>query len=99
MRLIFYTNGNSRTLKIGNQTVQLKHINPSRLIAAGTMAGTSISALLYLGKNNVSNKIIKKIEAQLSPQDFKQLINEIKNMPAWLANAFYHYIKENKNDE
>lgn len=94
MRLIFYTNGDSRTLKIGNSSVELKHVNPSRLVAAGTLAGLAISALIYCGKDNVSNATIDKIKKELSKQDFKKVLNEIENMPVWLANAFYHYNKE-----
>ncbi len=98
MRLIFYTNGNSRKLKIGNHTIELKHANPSRMIAAGTKAGIAISALLYLTKKNVTNKIIDTVKSQLSPDEFNQVLKEIENMPVWLADAFYQYNNENKHD-
>ncbi len=45
MQTIFYTNGNMCTLKMANQTVKLKHINPSKLITAGTFPGLAISTL------------------------------------------------------
>jgi len=97
MRHIFYTNGESRILKIRNQTIELKHVNPSRLIAPDTMAGMAILALIYLGKNHVTDGVIEKIKMQLSSHDFDNIYKEIKNMPAWLASAFYHYKKEKNN--
>lgn len=99
MRIIFYTNGNSRTINFGNQTVELKHANPSRLIAPGTLCGTILSALLYLGKENVNSEIIEHIKKQVPAKDFNQIFSEIENIPAWLANAFYHYKKDTKNDK
>lgn len=98
MQLVFYTNGNTRKLKIGNRTVFLKHVNPSKLIAAGTTTGIVISALSYLGKDNVTTQTIKMIRKNLEPDEFDSLLKHIKNMPAWMANVFYHYNKEQKNE-
>ena len=93
MRLIFYTNGNSRKLKMGNRTVELKHVNPSRLVGAGRTSGTVISALLYIGKVNVTNETIGRVKSQISRHDFECVLMEIENLPVWLANALYHYKK------
>lgn len=93
MQLIFYTNGNTRTLKFDNVDVQLKHVNPSRLIAAGSIVGTAISALLYFGKDSVDNELIHRLKSKLSPKDFNKLLNEVENMPAWLATAFHRFQK------
>ena len=101
MQLIFYTNGNSRKLTIANKTVELKHVNPSKLLGAGTRVGTVISALNYLGKKNVTIETIKKISRQLSSESFKCVLKEIKNMPAWMSTLFYYYQQEEnkKNHE
>jgi hypothetical protein len=96
VRLIFYTSGNTRTLKIGNQIVKLKHINPSRIIAPGTIPGLVISALYYLERRNVTTKTIEKIKNLLRPEDFNKTLNLIQNMPAWMADVFYHYQQTQK---
>ena len=36
MQNIFWTEGPSRTIRIGNQTVSLKHVAPSKMLGAGT---------------------------------------------------------------
>lgn len=94
--LIYYTTGYSREMKIRNQTIQLKHVNPSKLIAPGTIAGTVISALMYLGSEQVSEKTVQKIKNQLTQEEFETVLKEIKYMPAWMANVFYHF--RNKGD-
>lgn len=97
LRAIFYTSGNSRTLKIANRTVELKHVNPSRLIAAGTVPGLIISALQYLGRENVTTSIIKKIQHQVPEEEFKATLSLRESMPAWMSDAFYRYLQESKN--
>ncbi len=94
MRLVFYTSGNSRELTIANRTVTLKHVNPSQLICAGSIAGTIISALKYLGREHTNVDTIKHIAKRLTPQDFNEVLNNVSNMPAWIADLFYLFQQE-----
>lgn len=98
MRLIFYTSGNTRVLKFHKTTVKLKHVNPSRLIAAGTIPGLVICALNFVGQKNVTIDLIKKIKSIISEKEFNQTIQLIGKMPAWMADIFYQYKKENRNE-
>ena len=98
MRLIFYTSGYTREVKIGNQSVLLKHVNPSKLISPGTTAGIVISALLYLGSSNVTEKTLEKVKDRLTEEEFGSVLAEIKHMPAWMANIFYHYLQKRVYD-
>src|SRR3990167_9706317 len=91
MRLVFYTNGNTRTLKIANRSVKLKHVNPSRLIAPGTVAGLVISALGYLGHEHVTTQTIHTIRQRIAPEEFKNLFELMEHMPAWMSDVFYKY--------
>jgi len=98
MRLVFYTNGNTRTLKIANRTIRLKHVNPSRLIAPGTMAGLVISALGYLGSDSVTTDTISAVRHRISKEEFKETIALTEKMPAWMSDIFYKYQQENANE-
>jgi len=91
MQLVFYTNGNTRTLKIANRTVKLKHVNPSRLIAAGTVPGLILSALAYLGKENVTLETLHTIKQRISSEEFQATLKFMEHMPAWMADMFYRY--------
>src|SRR3990167_105674 len=98
MKFIFYTSGNTRILKFNNTNVELKHVNPSRLIAAGTISGLVISALTYLGHENVTIKTIEKIKNRISLQEFNDTIKLTDKMPAWMSDIFYRYQKKANND-
>ena len=95
MQLIFYTSGNTRVLKFNNAKVKLKHVNPSRLIAAGTISGLVISALNFVGSENVTLGTIEKIKTAIPAQEFTQTIQLVDKMPAWMSDVFYRYQKEN----
>ena len=98
LKLIFYTSGNTRSLKIANQTIKLKHVNPSRLIAVHTVPGLVISALTYLGQENVTLKTLEHIRHQISLKKFKATVALMSKMPAWLSDIFYRYEKEKINE-
>lgn len=91
LKLVFYTNGNSRELKIGKRLIALKHVNPSQLICANNIAGIVISALRYLGREHVTIETIEKIANGLSERDMAVTLNNVKHMPAWMADLFYQY--------
>lgn len=91
MQPVFYTTGNTREIKTGNRTIFLQRISPRKLVAPGTMAGTVISALWFLGKSNTTQEIVAKIKQQLSAEEFQQVLNHIDHMPAWMASLFYQY--------
>lgn len=99
MQLIFYTSGNTRTLKIANRTVKLKHVNPSRLVAPRTVPGLVISALCYLGRENVSIETIEAIKGRITAEEFKETIALMERMPAWMSDLFYRYQQKAEHHE
>lgn len=98
VRPIFYTSGNTRTLKFANRTVKLQHVNPSKLIAPGTTGGLIISALIYLGKKNVTTETINIIKKHVSFEEFQQVTMMVEHMPAWVADLFYRYQQEHLHE-
>lgn len=94
MQPIFYTSGNTRVLKFNNIKVKLKHVNPSRLIAVGTTPGLVICALNFVGRENVTLDTIAKIKSVVPEKKFIQTTQLTDKMPAWMADIFYRYKKE-----
>lgn len=92
---VFYTSGPTRELKLGNLTVKLKHVSRRKLHLAGKRAGLALSALWYLGKNNVNANVIDTIRRGLSAEEFNTL--KRTDMPAWMTSALEKYSKEATN--
>ena len=55
-------------------------------VDAGEAAGAALSALWYLGKDNVTPETVATIEAALGPEEFQRLLSA--DMPAWMTKAF-----------
>ncbi len=91
MRPIFYTSGTSRKIKLGKQTITLKHISPCKQIKPGTIICLVITALWYLGKNHVNESVINTIKQRLNERQFSEILKHTNQMPAWMAGVFKQY--------
>ncbi len=89
---VFYTSGPSRELKVGNLTVKLLHASHRKLRLAGKRPGLALSALWYLGKDNVNASVVGAIRAGLSAEEFETL--KSTDMPGWMVGALERYDKE-----
>ncbi len=87
----YLTSGRSRKIIINNQEVELKHVSPKKLILAGTSAGIALTALWYLGKEQVTPHTIAKLKQRLIIAEFEKLLSKKKHMPAWMASAVTSY--------
>ncbi len=89
---VFYTSGPTRELKIGNLKVNLRHVSHRKLLLAGKRSGLALSALWYLGKNNVNSDVVNAIHTGLTEKEFMTLKNT--DIPAWMTEALGQHDKE-----
>jgi hypothetical protein len=83
MQNVFWTEGPSRTIRIGNQNVALKHVAHSKMIGAGTEAGIVILAVRSLGKEGVHEIPVQTLAKQL-PRSVKRHVRRlVPAAPAW----------------
>lgn len=80
---LFLTEGPSRTVRIGNQTISLKHVTHSKMIGAGTEAGIVIQAVRSLGREGVHEIPVQSLAKRL-PRPVKEAVKRLApNAPAW----------------
>lgn len=81
---VFHTSASTRTIRLAGTTVRLAHTsNRRRLQFAGEAAGTALSALWYLNKNNVTPEAVATIATALGPAEFEK--PRSADMPAWMT--------------
>ena len=85
MRIELYTNGPKKTIRFGKQEILLKPTTPKNMIGAGTNAGLILHAFRQIGKDNVTEEMIKRIKNQLEEKDIKQIKKQAQYAPAWIA--------------
>ncbi|PBV09096.1 hypothetical protein CJU35_04375 [Pseudomonas aeruginosa] len=88
----YYTSGSTREIRIGNAVVRLRHASRQRLQQAGTQVGVALTALLYLGKEGLTEQAVGKIASSLSVEEFNKLM--ACKMPEWMRAALAVSAKE-----
>ena len=83
-RMIYWTSGPSRRLKLGAQIVELRHVPSWQLRAPDSKAGHAFRALAYLGKAN-AGRALRRIKSQLNEDERLELLSLRANAPTWMA--------------
>lgn len=88
MKVVYLSDGRSKTVQVGNRQIILKQTTPRNMAAAGKISGLIIQALKHLGKDGVDAEVINTLDSRLDDKGRKQLINDIRSAPAWIADIF-----------
>lgn len=94
MRIELYTNGPKKTIRFGKQEILLKPTTPKNMIGAGTKAGLILHAFRQIGKDNVTEEMIKRIKNLLEEKEIKQIKKQAQYAPAWIAKIMRELINE-----
>lgn len=76
-----------RRIRVGSSVAELRPASERRLILAGRPAGTALSALWYLGKEEVTPEVVNTIRRKLPPEEFKALFARRTELPQWMREA------------
>ena len=85
LKLLFLTDGASRTVRIGEQQILLRHTTPRNMATAGRVSGLVIQALRHLKQPSVDESVVKKLHRCLSADDKAVLRADAPLAPAWIA--------------
>src|SRR5262249_54046086 len=82
-RHVYLTDGNSKQIRLGKQTINLRHASPKKTAVAKS-SGIVIQALRHLGRKRVDVNVINKIRDVLSDDDKVLLKKDIDYAPDWI---------------
>ena len=85
MKVVYLTDGRTGKVQIGTRQIILKNTTPRNMATAGRISGLVIQALRYLGRENVDEQIIAQLDRRLDDNACKQLMQDIRYAPAWIA--------------
>lgn len=83
-KIVFLTDGPSRTVRVGDQEILLKQTTPRTMGPAGRTSGLVIQALRHLGQQHVDDTVVQALKRKLSADDKKQLLQDLAYAPAWV---------------
>lgn len=88
-KVVFLTDGPSRTVKIGRQEIQLRRTTPRNMAAAGRLSGLLMQALRHLGKEHITPARVEHLKRTLPSRERQQLLKDIPLAPAWMHPLFH----------
>lgn len=96
-KIIYYTNGRTKTLKLGHYTIKLLNRGPRTMDVKGKVSPLVFQALRYLGKNGVTPQVISRLTALLQPKDKRELKRNISLAAAWMKPVLEEIIEGKKD--
>jgi len=86
-KVVYLTNGKSRTIAIGNRTLVFKRIPPRELQSGKDTSVLVIQALRHLGKNDVIDQVVGHLRNRLSARDKIRLLKDARYTEDWIWEA------------
>jgi len=87
-KVVFLTDGPSRTVKIGRQEIQLRRTTPRNMATAGRLSGLLMQALRHLGKEHITPARVEHLKRTLPAKERRQLLKDLRLAPAWMHPLF-----------
>jgi hypothetical protein len=87
-KMVYLTDGPEKSVRVGNQTIQLWRTTPKNMATAGSTSGLVIQAFRYLGKEGVTSNHIATLRRALSADDRTRLMKDRIYAPAWMHRHF-----------
>jgi hypothetical protein len=87
-KVVFLTDGSSRTVKIGTTTIQLRRTTPKNMAMAGRLSGILVQAFRELGKENVTAERLEHLKRILPLDKRQELLKDIRLAPEWMHSIF-----------
>jgi hypothetical protein len=84
VREVNLTSGRSRRLKVGDQTIEFRHVPAWQLVLPGRPAGDVVRALAWLGPKRAS-EALRVIGPKLPPSEVGAIMNARGRLPTWMA--------------
>ncbi len=93
-KIVYLTNGTSRSYKVGNQTIEFQRVAPKELLAKKGAATLVVQALTHLGRKHVDEAVIQTLRSRLPQSERQALLKNTRFTTDWV----YEAIKEIASD-
>ena len=98
MKMVYLTDGRSRTVQIGKKQIILKQTTPRNMATAGRISGLVIQALRHLGRQHLDEDIVNRLDGRLDADARKQLLKDVRFAPAWIADIMRRLGKKREKE-
>lgn len=82
----YLTDGQPRHIVIGGNTLIFKATTPKKFSLKGPISSLIILAMEEIGQAAITNNQLNTIKQKLNEEDFKKMMADLENAPAWIYN-------------
>ena len=99
MNVIFLTDGITRKINIGKQTITFKHIHPKSLSFQGKITPLAVAALKEIGKDQALPNDLQKIRKALLSEPIETVLSDAYLAPRWITDIILSLLNHPKNEQ
>jgi len=93
MKIVYLTDGAPRTIKLGKRSIKFKKTTPKNLMAKSRVCELVIQALRIIGRNNVTQDQLNRINDVLANESREALIHDSRLAPDWIGKLMLEALK------
>jgi len=83
-KITYYTNGRTKTIKLGQHSIKLLNRGPKTMEVQGKTSPLVLQALRHFGKEGVTPVMISRLQSLLTEKDKAELKANLRHAPAWM---------------
>ncbi len=85
-KAVYWTDGSTRTISVGDRTIYLKHVRPGLIRWAQHAAAPVVSAMMWLGPSLAADSsMLTRLSQRLPSAVIQDLADGLSTLPAWAA--------------
>ena len=84
---VYVTASSPAKVRVGKQTMTFKQVSPKRIVDGDTVTGSVLQALDFLGKEGVTDAVVKRLRSKLTAAEKERLLKESRYAAGWMADA------------
>ena len=96
-KITYYTNGRTKTIKLGQHTIRLLNRGPKTMDVQGKTSPLVFQALSHFGKEGVTHAMISRLRSILTANDKAELRANLHHAPAWLQTIVKQIVHQEKD--
>ncbi len=83
-KVVYWTDGSTRAIPVGDRTIHLKHVRPGLIRWAHHAAAPVVSAMMWLGPSLAADSgMLNRLSQRLPIAVIQDLIDGMSTLPAW----------------
>jgi len=93
-KMVYLTNGSSRTITAGPHILIFRHVSPRRMAAKGKISAIVFEALRYLRAQNITEGVIVKLKRNLPANAKTELKRDLPHAAGWMRPYIQQIVAE-----